>query len=60
MGKEALQSALKSIRLENTDDQNAVELRLEGGELHHKMQLAGGVYSRYSPSHIIELLEKSL
>lgn len=60
MGKEALQSALKSIRLENTDDQSAIELRFEGGELYHKMQLAGGVYSRYSPSHIIELIEKSL
>ncbi len=60
MGREALQSALKTIRLENTDDQEAVEIRFADGELYHKMQLAGGTYSRYAPEQIISLLEKAL
>ncbi|MFM9951946.1 MAG: hypothetical protein ACKV1O_28710 [Saprospiraceae bacterium] len=60
MGREALQSALKTIRLENTDDESAVELRFADSELYHKMQLAGGTYRRFSEEQIIALLEKSL
>lgn len=60
MGREALQQALASIRLENTDDEGAVDLRFEGGELYHKMQLAGSTYRRYSEDQLIALLEKSL
>ncbi len=60
MGREALQSALKTIHLENTDDQEGVTLRFADGELYHKMQLAGSTYSRYTADQIIALLEKSL
>lgn len=60
LGREALQSALKTIRLENTDDDNAVEVSFSDGVLYHRMQLAGGTYSRYSADHIIALLEKAL
>ncbi len=60
MGREALQAGLRSIRMENTDDQSAVELRFADGELYHKMQLAGSIYSRYSADHIVPLLERSL
>ncbi len=60
MGREALQAGLRSIRMENTDDQNAVEIRFADGEFYHKMQLAGSTYSRYSANQIVPLLEKSL
>lgn len=60
MGREALQSALKTIRLENTDDEEGVELRFADGELYHKMQLAGNTYRRYAADQIITLIEKSL
>ncbi|MDX2282286.1 MAG: hypothetical protein NW218_22035 [Saprospiraceae bacterium] len=60
MGREALKSALKSIRLENTDDEEGVELRFADGELYHRMQLAGGTYRRHGADQIISLLEKSL
>lgn len=60
MGREALQASLRSIRMENTDDQSTIELRFADGELYHKMQLAGGTYSRYSADLIVPLSEKSL
>jgi hypothetical protein len=60
LGKEALAGVLKTIRLENTDDQNAVTLTFEGGVLFYKVQLAGGTYSRYSTKQIIQLLEQVL
>lgn len=60
LGREALQSALNRIRLEHTDDEGAVELRFAGGELYHKMQLAGDTYRRHSEEQILALLEKAL
>jgi hypothetical protein len=60
LGREALKASLKRIRLENSDDPDRVELRFAEGELFHRMQLAGGTYSRYSEEQIIALLEKSL
>ncbi len=60
LGKEALAGALETIRLENTDDQNAVTLTFEEGVLFHKVQLAGDTYSRYSTDQIIQLLEQAL
>ncbi len=60
LGKEALEGALKTIRLENTHDQNEVTLTFEGGVLFHKVQLAGDTYSRYSTEQIIQLLEQAL
>ncbi len=60
MGRGALQSALKTIRLENTDNDSAVEVSSSDGVLHHRIQLDGGTYSPYSADHIIALLEKAL
>ncbi len=60
LGKEALAGALKTIRLENTDNPDGVTLTFEGGVLYHKMQLAGDTYSRYSVAQIIQLLEQAL
>ncbi len=60
LGKEAFAGALKTIRLENTDNPDGVMLKFEGGVLSHKMQLAGDTYSRYSAAQIIQLLEQAL
>jgi hypothetical protein len=60
MGKEALKSALTTIRLENTDDEQGSILTFEKNVLYLKMQLAGNVYRRHSAEQITKLLERSL
>jgi hypothetical protein len=60
MGKEALKAAMTTIRLENTDDREQVELQFADKVLYQKAQLAGSVYSRYNADNMTELLLKSL
>jgi hypothetical protein len=60
MGREALKAGLLKIKLENTDDPEAVTMDFTNKVLYHKMQLAGLVFKRYSPEQIAELLERSL
>jgi hypothetical protein len=60
LGREALQANLERIRLENTDDENGVDIRFADKELYIKVQLAGGVYRMHSAEQMQRLLERAL
>jgi hypothetical protein len=60
LGREGLKAVLKEIRLENTADDDAVDLSLTDGVLHHRMRLAGDTYRSYSAGDIAGLLESRM